>query len=103
MNKRLITKRNAVILNLIKQGYSNPEIAEILDISKKTVENLIQVMLTKFKVKNRTELIYRALQEGILDLEDPDISTLRFEYKSIKAKENYYINNELSKFDKGKN
>jgi DNA-binding CsgD family transcriptional regulator len=100
MNKRLITKKNIVILELIKIGLGNIEIAKLLGRSTKTIENLIRDILRKFNVNNRTELIYRALQEGYIGLKDPvPIEALAAQYQEKGKNSKDYINNEISKFD----
>jgi signal transduction histidine kinase/DNA-binding NarL/FixJ family response regulator len=53
-----LTKRQAEVLDLIIKGYTNKEIAEIMELSPRTVENHVGKLLIKFNVDRRTQLSY---------------------------------------------
>jgi DNA-binding NarL/FixJ family response regulator len=61
-----LTEREKQVLILVAQGWSNPEIAERLVISKKTVRNHITHILAKLGVTTRAELIATAWRNGWL-------------------------------------
>lgn len=61
-----LTVREKEILKLIASGTTTSRIAEILFLSKFTVENHRKNMLQKFKAKNVAELINLATQQGQL-------------------------------------
>ena len=63
---RLVTPRQEEILNLIKSGKTNSEIAEILSCSPWTIKNHIQAILRKLDSNTRTHAIARAMSLGIL-------------------------------------
>ena len=63
---RLVTPRQEEILNLIKAGKTNSEIAEVLSCSPWTVKNHIQAILRKLDTNTRTHAIARAMSLGIL-------------------------------------
>ena len=63
---RLVTPRQEEILNLIKCGKSNIEIAEALSCSPWTIKNHIQAILRKLDSNTRTHAIARAMSLGIL-------------------------------------
>jgi LuxR family transcriptional regulator of spore coat protein len=44
----------------------NPEIAEKLELSTKTVENHVRNILLKLAVKNRTQAVVQALRRSII-------------------------------------
>ncbi len=60
-----LTEREREILQLIMQGYKNPEIAAQLVLSPKTVRNHITNILSKLQVADRAEAILRAREAGL--------------------------------------
>lgn len=54
-----LTEREAEVLALVADGRSNPEIARVLDISLKTVQNHVSRVLTKLQVQDRTQAALR--------------------------------------------
>lgn len=50
-------------------GFTNAEIAEKMDLSEKRVRNIVTEMLEKTGFRNRTELVVRAREAGIVILE----------------------------------
>jgi transcriptional regulator EpsA len=63
---RLITPRQEEILNLIKAGKTNSEIAEVLECSPWTIKNHIQAILRKLDSNTRSHALARAMSLGIL-------------------------------------
>lgn len=66
---RVVTHRQEEILNLIKTGKTNAEIAEVLGCSPWTIKNHIQAILRKLDTNTRTHAIARAISLGILQSE----------------------------------
>ncbi len=60
----LLSERELQVIELVAAGLTNQEIAEELDISKRTVDNHISNILTKTKTDNRVSLVRWALQWG---------------------------------------
>ncbi len=63
-----LTKRETEILQLIAEEYSNPEIAEKLFISIRTVDTHRRNLLEKLGAKNTAGLVKHAIKIGLLDL-----------------------------------
>lgn len=62
-----LTERETEILKLIAEEYSNPEIAERLFISVRTVDTHRRNLLEKLGVKNTAGLVKYAIKIGLLD------------------------------------
>jgi two-component system nitrate/nitrite response regulator NarL len=62
----LITKREKEILSLLLSGKGNKEIAEVLDISKRTAEVHRFNLMKKLQVKNLIELSNKATEYLLL-------------------------------------
>tara|TARA_R110000868_G_C10732548_1_gene751736 strand:+ start:32 stop:685 length:654 start_codon:yes stop_codon:yes gene_type:complete len=62
-----LTDREIEVLVLISEEYSNPEIAEKLFISVRTVDTHRRNLLDKLGVKNTAGLVKYAIQKGFLD------------------------------------
>jgi DNA-binding NarL/FixJ family response regulator len=62
----MLTDREAEVLRLVSQGYSNKEIASKLDVSTKTVEAHKANAMRKLSLRGRIELLQYALQQGWL-------------------------------------
>jgi two-component system, NarL family, response regulator NreC len=61
------TPREAEVLRLVAQGYSNKEIAAKLDVSVKTIEVHKSNAMRKLALNGRIELLQYALHQGWLD------------------------------------
>ncbi|MBA7587995.1 putative response regulatory protein YgeK [subsurface metagenome] len=53
-------------MKLMAEGHTNKEIADILVISRKTVEGHKTNLMAKLDIHNRTELVKYALRKGII-------------------------------------
>lgn len=62
-----LTDREIEVLKLIADEYSNPEIAEMLFISIRTVDTHRRNLLDKLGVKNTAGLVKYAIQHGLLE------------------------------------
>ena len=63
-----LSKREMEVLLQIKEGLRNPEIAALLGLSTKTVENHVRSILQKLGAKNRTEAVVVALRSSLIDI-----------------------------------
>lgn len=71
-----LSERELQIVELVASGLTNQEIAEKLDISKRTVDNHISNILTKTATGNRVALVRWALQWGKVCIDDVNCCTL---------------------------
>ncbi|MEN9207743.1 MAG: LuxR C-terminal-related transcriptional regulator [Gloeomargarita sp. GMQP_bins_120] len=60
----VLSEREMEIVALVAAGLKNQEIAQRLEISKRTVDNHISNILTKTATENRVALVRWALQSG---------------------------------------
>lgn len=61
-----LTRREYEILRRVAMGETNPEIAEVLGLSRNTVKTYLQRTLEKLGARNRVEALARASERGIL-------------------------------------
>jgi transcriptional regulator EpsA len=61
-----ITRREQQILGWVREGMSNPQIAEQLQISPLTVKNHVQKILRKLGASNRAQAVAVAMTAGLL-------------------------------------
>lgn len=62
-----LTEREITILKLIMQGYANSQISKKIFISIHTVKAHIGSIIRKLDAKNRTNAVYIALKNNLLD------------------------------------
>ncbi|MHC2867963.1 DNA-binding NarL/FixJ family response regulator [Bradyrhizobium diazoefficiens] len=65
----VLTRRQREVLDLVCQGRSNKEIARMLAISPRTVEDHRIDVLQKMEVPNSTALVHKILSARIAELE----------------------------------
>ncbi len=71
-----LSERELQIIDLVATGLTNQEIADQLEISKRTVDNHISNILTKTATDNRVALVRWALLWGKVCLNDVNCCTL---------------------------
>ena len=65
---RLLTSREQEVCTLLAFGYTNPEIAEKLAISERTVETHRANLTAKLGLKKRAELVRFAIKNHLLKI-----------------------------------
>jgi len=68
MDKFILTKREKEVFTLLIQNKTTREIAEVLDISEKTVRNHISNTMQKLGVKGRSQAVVELLRMKIITL-----------------------------------
>ena len=71
-----LSERELQVIEWVATGLTNQEIAEKLEISKRTVDNHISNILTKTETDNRVALVRWALQWGKVCLDNVNCCTL---------------------------
>jgi DNA-binding NarL/FixJ family response regulator len=71
-----LSDRELQIVELVASGLTNQEIAEKLEISKRTVDNHISNILTKTATGNRVALVRWALQWGKVCIDEVNCCAL---------------------------
>ena len=61
-----LTEREVEVLSLLAQGYTNPQIARLLHLSRKTIEHHLSHVYTKIRVTSRTAAVVYAVQQGLV-------------------------------------
>ncbi len=77
-----LSDREVEIITLIADGLTNEDIANKLDISKRTVDNHISNILRKTDTDNRVSLVRWALQWGKVCIDEVNCCTLPHAPKS---------------------
>ena len=60
-----LTKTEWKIIEQVEYGFSNKEIADNLNLSEGTVRNYLSTILSKLKLRDRTQLAIWAIQSGV--------------------------------------
>ncbi|HEY9619487.1 MAG TPA: helix-turn-helix transcriptional regulator [Crinalium sp.] len=84
-NSSALSDRELQIVELVAAGLTNQEIAEKLDISKRTVDNHVSNILTKTATGNRVALVRWALQWGKVCIDEVNCCTLPIHPGSLPA------------------
>ena len=68
MSKGILTKREKEVFSLLVDNKSTKEIADILNISEKTVRNHISNTMQKLSVKGRAQAVVELIRLGEISL-----------------------------------
>ncbi len=64
-----LTEREITVLQLVADGKTNKEIANVLDLSEKTVKNHVRNIFHKLHAYDRTQAAIMAIRKGIIELD----------------------------------
>jgi len=70
-----LSERELSVARLLVLGHTNAEMAELLSVSQRTVENHRASLLDKLGVRTRAELVRRVTELGLVDLSRPDMAS----------------------------
>ncbi|MDJ1175169.1 helix-turn-helix domain-containing protein [Roseofilum capinflatum] len=76
MKSMSLSDREVQVVELVAMGLANQDIAERLEISKRTVDNHISNILKKTKTDNRVELVRWAMKWGKVCIDEVNCCTL---------------------------
>lgn len=65
-NNNCLTKQQIKIIELLRSGLSNKQIAYELNLSESTIKTHMSLMMKKLNVNNRVQVIRKALELGII-------------------------------------
>jgi len=66
-----LTRRETEVLGLLREGFTNTDIARLLGITTHTVKLHVAGLLTKLGVSDRTQAVARAFDLGLLSTNPP--------------------------------
>ncbi|MEI6193250.1 MAG: response regulator transcription factor [Verrucomicrobiota bacterium] len=61
-----LSQREIEVLNLLRKGMNNPDIAQLLGITRRTVKAHVAAILVKLEATDRTEAVTRGFERGLL-------------------------------------
>ena len=61
-----LSAREIEVLNLLRKGMNNPDIAQLLGITRRTVKAHVAAILVKLEATDRTEAVARGFERGLL-------------------------------------
>jgi DNA-binding NarL/FixJ family response regulator len=61
-----LTQREIDVLKLVADGHNTGEIARELSYSERTIKNVIQDVITRFQLRNRSHAVAYALRQGLI-------------------------------------
>ncbi len=67
---RIITPREAQVLQLVSEGYTDGEIAALLVTSVHTIHRTVEHASAKLGARSRAQAVARAIRYGFVELED---------------------------------
>ena len=68
MNKKILTKREKQVFDILVKNHTTKEIAQNLNISEKTVRNHIYNAIKKLGVKSRAQAVVELLKLGEISI-----------------------------------
>jgi len=73
-------------MTMISQGYSTLRIAKTLNYTEGTIRNRLTLLYRVFNVKNRTQLVLKAIKYKLLDIQTSRYPRVQTAIKSLPLK-----------------
>jgi len=70
MRRCFLSPRQLEVLDAIRQGETSPMVARRLKISPRTVDQYVADSCTRLEVRNRTQAVAKAMQQGLIGQPD---------------------------------
>ena len=67
-SRPVLSAREQQVLKFITKGFTSDEIATLMSVSRHTVLTFVRRIYSKLEVNSKTEAIYEARQQGLLDV-----------------------------------
>lgn len=61
-----LSKRELQVLDYVSRGFTDPQIAQLMHLSRHTVASRVRSILVRLEVSTRTEAACRAVREGLI-------------------------------------
>ncbi len=68
-SRKPLTAREIETLDLLRRGFSNKDIGQVLDIAESTAKFHVQSILAKLEVADRAEAVAAAFERGLLEVD----------------------------------
>lgn len=68
-SRKPLTPREIETLDLLRRGFSNKDIAQVMEISENTAKFHVKAILTKLQVVDRAEAVAAAFERGLLQVD----------------------------------
>ena len=62
----VLTEREVDMLRLFSEGWTTAEVAKKLSYSERTVKSVVQNVLVRFQLRNRTHAVAFAIRSGLI-------------------------------------
>ncbi len=69
VSRKPLTPREIETLDLLRRGFSNKDIAQVMEISENTAKFHVKAILAKLEVADRAEAVAAAFQRGLLQVD----------------------------------
>lgn len=62
-----VTEKQKTVLRMVADGYTREEISKKLKCTLANIDNFMSRLQIKFMAKNKANIVYKAMKEGVID------------------------------------